>query len=171
MEWINKDASFLFIGGICSIALPVAIILGKRGYKRSEKRAALKKLEEIGKPEIEGDIESWLNASYEYKIPNVFQLVIQWSLQPLLIIFVSALFTNTGPLLGFSTFIVVILVILHELWLGEEYSNKAAYQFLMLLLWIASYLVVCNSLKLGNTDQTEVKISSPVNPNRPSVAP
>lgn len=160
MEWYNKDVFYLFLGGLFSIALPVAINFSRRGSKRSDKRKELNKLKELG--QFDSDIESWLNSSFEYKIPNGFQLFTEWGLQPLLIIVISALFSNGGPLLSIWLFFVILLLILHEWWLNEEFSNKYLYQLFMLLFWIASYLVICNSPKINSSERTKDKINVPV---------
>ncbi|MEJ5144686.1 hypothetical protein [Sphingobacterium sp. MYb388] len=145
MIWYHQETLYLFIGGLFSIILPVIIIFGKQGYKRNEKRAELEKQAAAGNDTI-GDIDIWLDTSYEHKMPKFLQLLTEWSLQPLLIIFITTLFTSTGPLIAFFTFIVVSLVILHELWLGKEHSAKAWYQILMLALWIVAYLVISNKV-------------------------
>ncbi|MBV8328004.1 hypothetical protein [Chryseobacterium sp.] len=139
MKYFDKEIFNLFIGGICSILLPVFIIIGKQGYKRQQKR------EELQKENNVGDIDSWLNDSYEYKQSNFRKLMTQWCLQPLFIICISILFSSSGLYIGLLTFVLVLLIFLHELWVANRYSENAIYQLFMLLVWIISYLIIVNN--------------------------
>lgn len=135
-DTITKDITFLFVGGIFSILLPVVIIIGKQGYKRQQKR------EELEQNNTVGNIEEWLNDSYEYKRTNFFQLLTEWSLQPLFIISITNLIDNSNFINVLLTFSLVLLIFLHELWMSKRHSDKGIYQFFMFSVWLLAYLTM-----------------------------
>ncbi len=140
MEYYNKEIFFLFIGAIFSILLPVVLIIGKQGHKRQEKRAELEKNNTVG------NIDQWLNDSYEYKQSNFFQLMTEWNLQPLFIVSITNLIENSNFLNVSVTFILILLIILHELWVSKRYSSSGYYQLLSVIIWISTYLILVNKI-------------------------
>ncbi|MDH2208592.1 MULTISPECIES: hypothetical protein [unclassified Empedobacter] len=140
MEYYNKEIFFLFIGAIFSILLPVVLIIGKQGHKRQEKRAELEKNNTVG------NIDQWLNDSYEYKQSNFFQLMTEWNLQPLFIVSITNLIENSNFLNVSVTFILILLIILHELWVSKRYSSNGYYQLLSVIIWISTYLILVNKI-------------------------
>lgn len=132
----DLNTLYLFIGGIFSIFLPVIIIIGKQGFKRGEKRKELEKNNQVG------DIEQWLDESYEYKRPHFLKLMTEWSLQPLFIISITNLISHSGFLESLITFLLTLMIFLHELWMSERHSNKLWYQGLMLLIWFIVFCII-----------------------------
>lgn len=140
MEFFNKEIAMLFVGGIFSILLPVIIIIGKQGHKRQQKR------EELEKNNTVGNIEQWLDDSFEYKKPNFLLLMTEWSLQPLFIICITNLINHSSFINVLMTFALVLLIFLHELWMAKRHSDKWYYQLLMFCVWSIAYLLMVNNL-------------------------
>ena len=132
----NLNTLYLFVGGIFSIFLPVIIIIGKQGFKRQEKREELERENQVG------DIEQWLNESFEYKRPHFLKLMTEWSLQPLFIISITILIDHSGFLEALVTFSLTLMIFLHELWMSKRHSEKWWYQLLMLIIWISVFCVI-----------------------------
>lgn len=135
-QLFNLNTLYLFLGGIFSILLPVIIIIGKQGFKRQEKREELERDNQVG------DIEQWLNESFEYKRPHFLKLMTEWSLQPLFIISITNLIAHSGFLEALVTFSLTLMIFLHELWMSKRHSEKCWYQLLMLIVWISVFCVI-----------------------------
>lgn len=135
-SFFNSEIVLLFLGGVFSLLLPVIIIIGKQGFKRQSKREELERIENIG------DIEQWLDDSFEFKKANFLQLMTEWSLQPLFIICITNLIDKTGWIQVTITFSLILLIILHELWVSKRYSTHILYQIFMLLLWVLAFILL-----------------------------
>lgn len=132
----DLNTLYLFLGGFFSVFLPVVIIIGKQGSKRQDKREELERNNQVG------DIEQWLNESFEYKRPHFLKLMTEWSLQPLFIISITNLINHSGFLEALVIFSLTLMIFLHELWMSKRHSGKWWYQILMLIIWLYVFCVI-----------------------------
>jgi hypothetical protein len=135
---INNDVFLLFLGGLFSLVLSVIIIIAKQGHKRSIEREKLKVVQQQN-PEAVGDIEAKLNDSFEFRKFDIWELLTVWGLQPLFIICFVNLFSAQGTVEVIIAFALTIFIILHEFWMGNQYSKYGSYQFFILVLWVGLF--------------------------------
>lgn len=137
----NHDVFLLFIGGVFSLVLTVAIVFLKQIHKRSIER---KRLEEQKKfrPEEIGDIDAKLNDSTDFKNPNLFQELTLWGIQPLLIISFASLFSHSSEIEIIIAFSLIILTLFHEFHLADQFSKNGYYQWFILLLWVFVFFII-----------------------------
>ena len=140
----NTEVAYLFLGGFFSLVLSVVIIYVKQEHKREIKRADLAEIKKRD-PESVGDIEEYLNDSYDYKKTNFFELLTIFGLQPLFIICLANLI-SFQVLLGVTgvtiVFVLLIFIFLHEFSWSVKYSSKNIYKFSMLVSWILLFIIL-----------------------------
>lgn len=157
----NKSIFLLFLGGLFSLILSVVIIWLKQQHKRDVERVRLETIKEKN-PEEVGDVNAKLDDSYEFRkfyIPELFAI---WGLQPLFITCYVNLFTSYGILETCITFILFILILIHEFSTSLKYSKNLKYQIFILALWIISFFTISyrvNSLENNENKKKIYKIS------------
>ena len=146
----NLEIFFLFIGGAFALFLTVTIIYSKQEFKRNIERNRLKLLKSQDAEQV-GDIEEKLDQSYEFNKLNYGHLLVNFGLQPLFIIGFVNLFNNQGIIEIIIVFILIIWTITHELWASAKYSEKFAYQFLLLIVWLLLFLFMSYQMNTLST--------------------
>jgi len=136
----NHDTFLLFLGGFFSLILPVFIAIAKRQYARRLEKDRLEKQKKID-PESVGNIEAKLD-DFGYKKIDFFAKMTEWGLQPLFIICFVNLFNSQGVIEVTIVFALILFMLLHEFWTGNEYSEKIGYQLLMLGCWIGLFFLI-----------------------------
>lgn len=169
-QFYNHKIFLLFIGGIISLALTITIICVKQLYKRELERKRLEDEKKI-RPEEVGDIEAKLNDSPNFKKPNIFEEVVNWSIQPLLIISFLRLFDQSSEGQILATFFLVILTFIHEFYSGEKYSKKGPYQLFIFSLWLFLFFFFSHKANVPENDDKVKKQNSGVTHSNKQVTP
>lgn len=151
----NYKIFLLFLGGVFSLVLTIAVIAAKQYYKRNLQRDRLEE-EKRKSPETVGDITANLDDSHEFKKPDIAKELANWGIQPLLIISFVSLFDQTSVLEISIAFGLVILTLFHEFHFAQKFTDKTIYQLCILLLWVILFLIL--SYK-ANIKETEVSPS------------
>ncbi len=137
---IDLKTLLLFIGGLFSLILTVGIYYSKQQYKRELERKRLKDVQQSN-PKI-GDIEEKLNDFYDFRKLSFLQELINYGIQPLVIISFVNLFDTPSVVDVVATFSLTIFAIMHELWARASYSKKIPYQILLLVCWIGLFFII-----------------------------
>lgn len=136
----NQNILFLFLGGIFSLILTVAVLFIRQDQKRAYGRKLLGE-KAANNPEY-GDIETKLNESVEFQKPVVSELAAAWGLQPLYIIAFASLLTQTSQIEIIGLFILTVIFILHEFVWVSRYAKNITYQVFILVLWVMFYFLI-----------------------------
>ena len=158
MKYYSFDILILFLGGLLPLVLTVVISLIKHDSKRNIERT---KIEQGAKNQTEEIIEQKLRNTGFGKM-NVFQEFIKWGIQPLIIMAFLFSATHGGVAIMLITFLILILVLLHEFKFSVEALDNWIYQIFIILLWIGLFLtfsyfdnVKNNSNEEGNNTNIE----------------
>ncbi|GFD75377.1 hypothetical protein KUL113_47970 [Tenacibaculum sp. KUL113] len=154
MEFYNFDILILFLGGLLPLILTVVISLIKHDTKRNIERT---KIEQGAQNQTEEIIEEKLRNTGFGKM-NVFQEFIKWGIQPLVIMAFLFSATHGGFAIMLITFLLLILVLLHEFKFSVESIDNWIYQVFIILLWIGLFLTFSYfDNQKSNTNQEEQK--------------
>ena len=134
-QYYNHDVFLLFLGGLFSLILTVAIVYIKQASKRGFERKRLEAEKRI-KPEAIGDIEANLDDSVDFQLPNICEETAKWCIQPLFIVSFASLFSQSSEIILIAFFLLIILTFLHELYLSDRYANKLTYQLCLAAVWL-----------------------------------
>lgn len=140
-DFYNNTVFLLYLGGIFSLLLTVAIIFVKQIQKREIERKRLEQVKQY-RPEEVGDIDAKLNDSFDFRFPSFLQEITVWGIQPLFIISFVNLFSIAGEIELIITFSLVILTLFHEFYLSEKFSYNGWYQSLIILIWLVSFFII-----------------------------
>ncbi len=155
----NHKIFLLFIGGLFSLLLTIAVIYIKQLTKRETERKRLEE-EKRFQPEAVGDIDAKLEDSVEFKKPNIFQELTKWGIQPLLIISFISLFEQATEVEIIGTFFLVILTLFHEFYLAEKFSIASKYQFTILAIWIFFFFLLSYKTNIRQEKQATSVINT-----------
>jgi hypothetical protein len=134
-QFYNHAVFLLFIGGLFSLLLTASVVFLKQKYRRAMGRQRFEGELQIN-PEAVGDVEAKLNDTKGYENPDLLQELAVWGMQPLLIITFASLFNRCSEIEIISTFLLIILILFHEFYLSDLYSNKWFYQLIILGIWL-----------------------------------
>lgn len=137
----NHSVFLLYLGGIFSLLLTVAIVYVKQIQKRNIERKRLEQVKHF-KPEEVGDVEANLDDSIDFRFPVFLQEITVWGIQPLFIIAFVNLFTGTGEVEIIIVFLLVILTLFHEFHFSDKFSNKGFYQFFVIFIWVITFMLI-----------------------------
>jgi|GEM_PF-1105304 len=137
----NETVFQLYAGGLFSLMLAIAIVFVKQIQKRSIEKKRLEQ-EALDRPEEVGDIDQKLNDSFEYKFPDIMEQLVIWGIQPLAIICFINLFTVHGDVDIIIAFLFIIYIFFHEFYLGENFAKRNFYQWIVIALWLVTFLLI-----------------------------
>lgn len=139
-KFYNHIVFLLYLGGVFSLALTVAVVFLRQIHKRSIEKKRLEQIMNF-KPEEVGDIDAKLDDSFEFRFPALMQEIAIWGIQPLFIICFVNLFSIAGETEICIAFTLVIITLFHEFYLSDKYSKKKFYQILVIALWLITFLI------------------------------
>lgn len=137
--YYNHSVFLVYLGGLFSLILTVAIIFIKDNMRREAQRKYYNKIKE-SRPDEVGDIEAKLDDD-GFKSPSIFRIVTTWGIQPLLILWFLSLFSLQGELVVSVVFFLLVLTLLHEFYMDERYSSKRLYQLFILAVWVITFFI------------------------------
>lgn len=135
----NHTIFLSYLGALFSWAFTVVIIFIKKQAERNNRREVLLNIKKYSPEEI-GDIDEKLNND-GFKVPDIFQIITMWGVQPLFILCFLNFFTLPKDGVGFINCILIIITILHEFYWADKLSDKWYYQLLIIVLWASTFMI------------------------------
>jgi len=151
---------YFILGGVFSWVLISVIRFIKQNLKHNfEKQSIQKRINEDNSlSERYGDIESYLNDSFEYRKSNFINELSLNGLRPLIVLGFAFLFNGSNPITTILLFIILIFFCIHEFLYAEKLKSNNCYRAAIVAIWV---IFSCNIFynnsreSLGETEKTE----------------
>ena len=151
---------YFILGGVFSWVLISVIRFIKQNLKHNfEKQSIQKRINEDNSlAERYGDIESFLNDSFEYRKSNFINELSLNGLRPLIVLGFAFLFNGSNPITTILLFIILIFFCIHEFLYAEKLKSNNCYRAAIVAIWI---IFSCNILfnnssePLSDSEKTE----------------